>query len=45
MGKLEIDELNAYALEFFRDLPAKYIPDHLPKQIETTKQMYLLEAA
>lgn len=40
-GHTEIDEINRFERDLFRGLPEKFIPDHLPGMIETTKQLQL----
>ena len=44
-GNTSTDRINAFVYDALKGLPEKYIPDHLPQQLETTKQMNLLEAA
>ena len=43
-GHTTTNRINAFVYDALKGLPEKYIPDYLPMQIETTKQMSLLEA-
>lgn len=40
-GNIEIDDINRFERNLFLGLPEKYIPDHMPGLIDTTKQMKL----
>lgn len=44
-GHTDIDDINRFERDLFRGLPEKFIPDHLPGMIETTKQLQLTDGA
>ena len=44
-GHIEIEDINRFERDLFQGLPEKYIPDHIPGLIETTKQMKLIGGA
>jgi hypothetical protein len=43
-GHTSPDRINSFVCDALKGLPERYVPDYLPMQIETTKQMNLIEA-